>query len=49
MIIEGVTFHGKCGGLGFIGEKLDKVCPECMGSGMITGETEIEGDQYESN
>ena len=42
MIIEGVKLHEKCGGTGFIGEKLDRVCPECMGSGMVTGEVEID-------
>lgn len=45
MIIDGAVIHVKCGGLGIISFDEDgvaEICSECMGTGMVNTELEIE-------
>ena len=45
MNIEGAMIHGKCEGTGFVNiDDIDNidVCVECMGSGVINVEIDIE-------
>jgi DnaJ-class molecular chaperone len=46
--LEGATIHTKCNGTGLLEIHDDgtvKICPECMGSGIIEEEFEM-GDHY---
>jgi hypothetical protein len=41
--IQGVQLHLQCGGLGIIeSDGKGEICVECMGTGMIEGETDID-------
>jgi DnaJ-class molecular chaperone len=43
MLIQGMTLHYKCGGLGIVEDKNGdyEVCKECMGTGMIEVESDV--------